>query len=58
MYGAAFGRGPDASGVAYWVNWLLGPGHFQTFRMWTKFLSSNEGYALAQTQPNPPAGPT
>jgi hypothetical protein len=58
VYGAAFGRGPDPAGMQFWVNWLLGPGHFQTFRMWTTFLSSNEGYALAQTQPNPGAGAT
>lgn len=53
VYGAAFGRAPDGDGFGYWVGWLLGPGQFQTFRMWTQFLSSNEGYALAQTQPNP-----
>lgn len=58
VYGAAFGRGPDPAGMEYWVNWLLGRGHFQTFRMWTTFLSSNEGYALAQTQPNPPSAPS
>jgi hypothetical protein len=53
VYGAAFGRGPDA-GIGFWIGWLMGPGHWQTFRMWTHFLASDEGYALAQTQPNPP----
>lgn len=53
VYGAAFGRGPDA-GIGYWMGWLMGSGQWQTFRMWTHFLASNEGYALAQTQPNPP----
>jgi len=53
VYGAAFGRGPDA-GIGYWIGWLMGPGQWQTFRMWTQFLASSEGYTLAQTQPNPP----
>jgi len=52
--GAAFHRAPDDSGMGYWVGWLMGPGRFQTFRMWTYMLASDEGYALAQTQPNPP----
>jgi hypothetical protein len=51
--GAAFGRGPDQGGMAYWTGWLQGEGHWQTFRMWTLMLASSEGYALAQTQPNP-----
>jgi hypothetical protein len=54
VYGAAFHRPPDTAGMDFWVGWLLGEGHFQTFRMWTSMLSSDEGYALAQTQPNPP----
>ncbi len=54
VYGAAFHRAPDTAGMDFWVGWLLGEGHFQTFRMWTSMLSSDEGYALAQTQPNPP----
>lgn len=54
VYGAAFGRQPDAAGFRYWQNWLLTTG-FRTFRMWTGFLSSDEGYKIAQTQPNPPA---
>ena len=33
--------------------WLLGPGKWRTFHMWTSVLSSPEGYALAQTQPSP-----
>lgn len=52
--GAAFHRGPDSSGLAYWEDWLQGDGHWQTFRMWTLMLAAPEGYAVAQTQPNPP----
>jgi hypothetical protein len=46
-------RMPDPGGLAYWKGWLMGPGNWQTFRMWTLMLSSDEAYALAQTQPNP-----
>jgi hypothetical protein len=59
--GAAFNREPDQGGMAYWTTWLQGRGNWQTFRMWTAMLSSQEGYDLAQTQPNPPpasAAPT
>ena len=52
--GAAFNRAPDDSGMAYWTGWLQGSGNWQTFRMWTLMLSSQEGFNLAQTQPNPP----
>jgi hypothetical protein len=52
--GAAFGREPDQAGMAYWMNWLQNSGKWQTFRMWTAMLSSQEGFNLAQTQPNPP----
>ena len=52
VYGAAFGRAPDPA-IGYWIGWLQGEGHWRTFAMWTMFLSSPEGYALAQTQPNP-----
>jgi hypothetical protein len=51
--GAAFHRAPDTGGMDFWVGWLMGPGEFQTFRMWTYMLASDEGFALAQTQPNP-----
>ncbi len=53
VYGAAFQRPPDDAGFAYWQNWLLTTG-FRTFRMWTEFLSSPEGWDKAQTQPDPP----
>ncbi len=53
VFGAGLNRAPDRAGFAYWVNWLTGVGKWQTFRLWTHILSSNEGYALAQTQPNP-----
>ncbi len=53
VYGAAFQRPPDPGGFTYWKNYLLTQG-FQAFRMWTYFLSSDEAYAIAQTQPNPP----
>ncbi len=49
---AAFLRPADAGGVAYWMGWLQGAGHWQTFRMWTLMLASPEGYTLAQTQPS------
>lgn len=55
--GGALHRAPDAGGFAYWKGWLMGPGNWQTFRMWTLLLSSNEAYAIAQTQPNPGGPP-
>lgn len=44
-------RTPDAGGVDYWANWLMQPGQFS--RLWLRviLLSSDEGAALAQTQP-------
>jgi hypothetical protein len=47
----ALGRTPDAAGVAFWMDWLMGRGRWQTFRMWTLHLASNEAYRRAQTQP-------
>ena len=52
--GVAFNRAPDQGGMDYWTGWLQGCGNWQTFRMWTAMLSSQEGFNLAQTQPNPP----
>jgi hypothetical protein len=37
--------------VAFWVDWLMGRGRWQTFRMWTFHLASDEAYRRAQTQP-------
>lgn len=48
----ALGRPGDPAGVAHWTRWLTGPGRWQTFRMWTRHLSSNEAYRYAQTQPD------
>jgi hypothetical protein len=46
----ALGRQPDPTGVAFWSQWLTGPrGRWQTFRMWTLLLASNEAYRRAQT---------
>ena len=53
VIGAGLQRAPKPSDFATWVPWLLTHDR-QTFRMWTHVLSSNEGFALAQTQPNPP----
>lgn len=57
VYGAALGRQPDPSGFEFWQHWLLTT-NFRAFRMWTAFLSSNEAFNIAQTQPNPPSEPT
>jgi hypothetical protein len=56
VFFAGLNRPPDANGFAFWLKWLTGRGQWQTFRMWTHILSSNEGYARAQTQPNPQPG--
>jgi hypothetical protein len=52
-YFAGLNRPPDPAGFEYWTTWLAGPGQRRTFKMWTTVLSSPEGYARAQTQPNP-----
>lgn len=45
----ALGRQPDPVGVSFWSHWLVGPqGRWQTFRMWTMLLASNEAYRRAQ----------
>jgi hypothetical protein len=53
VYGAGLQRGPGEAEFGYWQQWLLGPGQWRTFHMWTSVLSSPEGYARAQTQPSP-----
>ncbi len=53
VYGAGLQRGPGEGEFGYWQQWLLGPGQWRTFHMWTSVLSSPEGYARAQTQPSP-----
>lgn len=53
VYFAGLNRPPDQAGFEYWTTWLAGPGQRRTFKMWTMVLSSGEGYARAQTQPNP-----
>jgi hypothetical protein len=53
VFFAGLNRPPDAAGFAFWIKWLTGRGQWQTFRMWTHILSSNEAYNRAQTQPNP-----
>lgn len=45
----ALGRTPDAAGVSYWTGWLTGRGRWQTFRLWTHLLSSDEAFRNAQT---------
>lgn len=49
----ALGRPADPAGIAYWTAWLTDParGNWQTFRLWTRQLSSPEAYRRAQTQP-------
>jgi hypothetical protein len=54
VYFAGLNRPGEPAGITYWTNWLQGPGKWHTFSMWTQFLSSNEAYNRAQTQPNPP----
>jgi len=54
VFGAGLHRAPDEAGFGYWFGWLIGPGHRQTFRLWTHILSSAEANGIAQTQPNPP----
>ncbi len=53
VYYAGLNRPPSPSDVGYWQQWLLGPGKWRTFQMWTSVLSSPEGYARAQAQPSP-----
>ncbi len=53
-YGPALLRDGSPSEIAWWVNWLNGPGNGNTQAMWAIFLSSNEGFAKAQYQPNLP----
>jgi hypothetical protein len=48
----ALGRTPDPAGVVFWMDWLMGRGRWQTFRMWTLHLASDEAYRRAQTQPS------
>lgn len=57
VFFAGLNRPPDPAGFGYWTTWLAGPGERRTFKMWTSILSSNEGYARAQTQPNPEGPP-
>lgn len=54
VYFAGLNRPPADSDIAYWNQWLLGAGKWRAFQMWTSILSSNEAYANAQAQPNPP----
>lgn len=44
----ALGRSPDPSGVRHWTAWLVGPGRWQTFRLWTHLLSSDEAFRRSQ----------
>lgn len=53
VYYAGLNRPPSQGDIAYWQQWLLGPGKWRTFQMWTSVLSSPEGYARAQSQPSP-----
>lgn len=55
-YFAAFNRPPDPSGGDFWTKWVLSH-NFMTFSMWTQLLASDESYAIAQTQPEPPQAP-
>lgn len=49
----ALGRPADPRGLDYWRAWLTDParGRWQTFRLWTHQLASDEAYRRAQTQP-------
>lgn len=40
----ALGRPADPSGIRYWTTWLEGRGRWQTFRLWTHQLASDEAY--------------
>ncbi len=53
VYFAGLNRPPASGDIAFWNQWLLGPGGWRAFQMWTSVLSSPEGYAKAQTQPDP-----
>jgi len=47
----ALDRTPDPAGIRYWTTWLTGPGRWQTFRLWTRLLASDEAYRRAQRAP-------
>ncbi|MFN8019539.1 MAG: DUF4214 domain-containing protein [Acidimicrobiales bacterium] len=47
----ALGRTPDSKGVDYWMSWTVTKGQWQTFRLWTTLLASNEAYQRSQLQP-------
>lgn len=53
VYYAGLNRPPSNGDIGFWQGWLLGQGRWRTFLMWTSVLSSDEGYARAQTQPSP-----
>ena len=57
VYFAGLNRPPDNAGFGYWSEWLTVTAPYRTFKMWTLVLSSDEGYARAQTQPNPDGPP-
>ena len=39
---------PDPAGIRSWTAWLTGSGGWQTFRLWTHLLSSDEAYRRSQ----------
>ena len=45
----ALGRPGTPNEVDLWTRWLTGPGRWQTFRLWTRQLSSDEAYQRAQS---------
>jgi len=51
IYFVALQRNARPDRFAYWVAYLQGPGHWQTFRLFTRFLATAEAYDLAQTNP-------
>lgn len=53
---SSLGRLPDATGGVYWTDWVLNKG-FRTFDMCLYLKASNEAYANAQAQQNPPPEP-
>lgn len=55
-YQSSLGRLPDPAGGVYWTDWVLDEG-FRTFDMCLYLKASDEAYANAQAQQNPPPEP-
>lgn len=55
-YHSGLGRPADPAGGVFWTDWVLDNG-FRTFDMCNALEASNEAYANAQVQQNPPPEP-